>query len=181
MQPLDADFHAGGIGHVDDHLARADNGRLELADLVALRQIGIKIIFPVEHRFKIDPRIEPKPGADRLLDALFVDYRQHAGHRRVHQGHMGIGLAAECRRSAREQLGLRGHLGMNFHADDDLPVAGGAFDQFGLRGGRTHSIFPSRAAALFRLETGPAPAPHRRRICAALTCGNRKGLRALAR
>ena len=37
---------------------------------------------------------------------------------------------------------------MNFHADDDLPVAGGAFDQFGLRGGRTHSIFPSRAAAL---------------------------------
>jgi hypothetical protein len=39
-----------------------------------------------------------------------------------------VGLAAELGRGAGEQLGVGRHLGMDFHADDDFPVAGGALE-----------------------------------------------------
>ena len=51
VQPLDADRHGLAVGQVDDDLALADDRRLVLADLVALRQVGIEIVLPVEHRF----------------------------------------------------------------------------------------------------------------------------------
>ena len=44
---------------------------------------------------------------------------------------MRVGFAAEFRRGAGEQLGLRIDLGMDFHADDHFPVAGRALDQLG--------------------------------------------------
>ena len=51
MQALDADLHGLAIGHVDDDLALADDRRFVLADLIALRQIGIEIVLAVEDRF----------------------------------------------------------------------------------------------------------------------------------
>ena len=33
---------------IDDHLALADDRALVLADLIALRQVGIEIVLPVE-------------------------------------------------------------------------------------------------------------------------------------
>jgi hypothetical protein len=68
-------------------LALADDRLLVLADLVALRQVGIEIVLAVEHRALVDLRLEAEPGAHRLLDAFLVDHRQHAGHRRVDQRH----------------------------------------------------------------------------------------------
>ena len=50
MQPLDADPDGVAVRQVDDDLALADDRRLVLADLVALRQIRIEIVFAVEHR-----------------------------------------------------------------------------------------------------------------------------------
>ncbi len=50
MQPLDADGDGLAVREIDDHLALADDRRLVLADLVALRQVGIEIILAVEHR-----------------------------------------------------------------------------------------------------------------------------------
>ena len=114
---------------VDHHLALAHDRRLVLADLIALRQVGIEIVLAVEHRLQIDPRLEPEAGAHRLRDAFLVDHRQHARHGGVDQRDMRVGLAAELGRGAGEQLGLRRHLGMDLHADDDFPVAGRAFDQ----------------------------------------------------
>ncbi len=75
---------------------------LELRDLIALRQIGIKVVLSVEHGVQIDLRFETQPRADRLRDAAFVDHRQHAGHGRIDQAHMAVRLAPELRRSARE-------------------------------------------------------------------------------
>ena len=129
VEPLDPDLHGLPVRNVDDDLALAHDRRFVLADLIALREVGIEIVLPVEHRFEIDLRVEPEAGAHRLPDALLVDDRQHPRHRRVDQRHVGIRLAAEFGGGAGEQLGLRRYLGMDFQADDDLPVAGRPFDQ----------------------------------------------------
>ena len=115
---------------VDGYVALAHDRRLVLADLVALRQIRIEIILPVEHRFEIDLGVEAKAGAHRLTHAFRVDHRQHAGHGGIDQRHVRVRFAAECGRRAGKQLRLRGHLGMHLHADDHFPVAACAFDQF---------------------------------------------------
>jgi hypothetical protein len=59
--------------------------------------------------------------------AFLVDHRQHAGHRRIDEADIGVGGLAEFGRGAGKQLGvdLDGDLGMDFQADDELPVAGG--------------------------------------------------------
>ena len=129
MQPLDADDHPLATEEIDDDLALAHDRVFELADLIALGQIGIEIVFAVEHRPEIDLRLQAKPSADGLRDAALVDHRQHAGHGRVHQAHMRVGLAAEHRGRAGEQLSFRANLGMDFQPNDDLPRASGAFDQ----------------------------------------------------
>ena len=54
MQPLDANGDRLASLKIDDHLALAHDRRFVLADLIALRQIGIKIILAVEYRFQID-------------------------------------------------------------------------------------------------------------------------------
>ncbi len=61
MQPLDADAHALAVRQVDDHLALAHDGRLVLADLIALRQIRIEIVLPVEHRSGATVQLSSKP------------------------------------------------------------------------------------------------------------------------
>ena len=50
MQPLDADDDPLAAQEIDDDLAFADHRALVLGDLIALRQVGIEIVLPVEHR-----------------------------------------------------------------------------------------------------------------------------------
>ena len=124
MQPLDADGDGLAVRHRHHDLALAHDRRFVLADLIALRQVGIEIVLPVEHRAVIDLGVQAETGADRLADAFLVDHRQHPRHRGIDQRDMAVGLAAEFGRGAGKQLGLGGDLGMHLHADDDLPVAG---------------------------------------------------------
>ena len=140
MQALDPDRDALGRRHVDDHHALADDRVLVLRDLIALRQIGIEIILAVEDRAQIDLRLEPEAGADRLLDAFLVDDRQHAGHGGVDERDVIVWRAAILRRGAGEELGVARHLRVDFHADDDFPVARRAFDEFGGSRLRRHFI-----------------------------------------
>ena len=128
MQALDADLHRLAVD-VDLDLALADDRAACTGDLIALRQIGIEVVLAVEDALQVDLRLEAEAGAHRLRDAFRVDHRQHAGHRRVDQRDVAVGLGAECRRSAGEQLGVRGDLGMHLQADDDFPLAGRARDQ----------------------------------------------------
>ncbi len=117
-------WRSGPIG--DDDLALADDRILELRDLVALRQIRIEIVLAIEDRAVVDLRLQAKTGAHGLLDAFLVDDGQHAGHGGIDQRHIGVRRIAERRRCSGKQLGLACHLGMDFHADDHFPVAGGA-------------------------------------------------------
>ena len=132
MQPLDADDHALAAEEIDHDLALANDRALILADLIALRQVGIEIVLPVEHRIEVDLGFQPEPGADGLRDAACVDHRKHPGHGGIDQAHMAVRLAAELGRGAGEQLGVGGDLRMHLHADHHLPLAGGALDEIAL-------------------------------------------------
>src|SRR5690242_8463766 len=129
MKPLDTDDHTLTAEEIDDDLALADEWVLVLADLIALRQVWIKIVLPVEDRVEIDLCLQRKPGADCLRKAALVNDGKHSGHGGIDQAHMRVWLAAELGRSAGEQLGVGGDLGMHFHADHHLPLTGGAFDK----------------------------------------------------
>ena len=120
MQPLDANLHRLAVGLDFDH-AFADNGVLVLADLVALRQIGIKVVLAVENRAIVDFGLQTEPSANGLRHAFLIDHGQHARHRRIHQRHMRIGFGPERGGRPRKQFRLRVDLGVDFKPDHDLP------------------------------------------------------------
>src|SRR5262249_48462136 len=146
MKPLDADDHTLAAEEIDDDLALADERILVLADLIALRQVWIKIVLPIENRIEIDLRLQPEPGADRLPKAALVNDWKHSGHGGIDQAHMRVRLAAELGRSAGEQLGVGGDLGMHFHADHHLPLSGGAVDEIRFFGLLIHAGLTSLGA-----------------------------------
>ena len=131
MQAFDPHGEAGAVVTFHQDLALADNGILELADLVALGQVGIEIVLPVEPAGQIDLRPQAQPGADGLLDAESVQDRQHARHGCVHQADLRIGACPKADGCAGEELGLGGHLGVDLKSQDDFPRPGPALDQFG--------------------------------------------------
>ena len=116
---------------IDLDLAFAHDGVGKLADLIALREVGIEIVLPVEPAVGVDLCLQAKTGADGLLHAEPVDHRQHARHRCVHQGDIAVGVGTKGGRRAREQLGVGRHLRMDFEPHDDFPVASVAFDAEG--------------------------------------------------
>ncbi len=135
MDTLDAD-HLGAAVRVllvqhDLDLPLSHDRVIELTDLIALRQIGIEIILPVEARPFVDLRLDRHAGADRLANALAIGDRQHAGHGRIDQADLRVRLCPEGSRRAGKQLGIRRHLRMDFQADHDLPLAGCALDAIG--------------------------------------------------
>src|SRR5947209_44752 len=156
VQPFDADLDAVAIIEVDRELGLAHDWLLVLADLIALRQVGEEIVLAVEHRAQIYLRVQAEPGADRLPDAFLIDDRQHAGHRRVHQRDVAVGLAAEFGRGAGKQFRVRGDLGVDLKPDHHLPIAARAPDQF--RACRAHDRSPCRnAEAMFSHSASTDP------------------------
>src|SRR5262249_2049152 len=61
MQPLDPDLHGLAVGQIDDDLALAHERRFVLADLIALRQIGIKVVLAVDTDFRLIRALSPRP------------------------------------------------------------------------------------------------------------------------
>ena len=100
VQALDADCHRLFAVRLNFNLALADDLVLVLADLIALRQIGIEIVLPVEPAPRVDLCVEAKARAHGLLDAELIDHRQHAGHRRVHERDVCVWIAAISRARA---------------------------------------------------------------------------------
>ena len=135
VDALDADAAGDAGAHVDDDLSLAHDGLVQLADLIALRQVGIEIVLAIECAAQVDLGLQAQAGAHRLRHAEFVDDRQHARHGRVDEGHVAVGLGAKACRRAGKQLGIRCDLGVNLQPDHQLPIALRALDHFGLRGG----------------------------------------------
>ena len=130
MDALDADTSWPRPPSVDQdlNLALADERMVELADLIALRQIRVEIILPVEARPGIDLRIERHAGAHRLADAFLIGHRKHAGQRGVDKATCVFGSAPNSVAAPEKSLALLGDLGMDLEPDHDLPFAGCALN-----------------------------------------------------
>ena len=97
MQPRDADGFRTAIRQFNINRAFANDGMRVLADLIALRQIGIEVILAIKTGPEIDLGIQAKPGAHGLRHAFAVDHRQHAGEARINEGNLRIGFRTESR------------------------------------------------------------------------------------
>ena len=113
--------------HLEQDAGKSMHDQHPTMSYVDLNRSGVALMEIVS---KPDMRSsdEAKAGAHGLLDAFLVDDRQHARHRRIDQRDIGVRRLAEFRRGAGEELRIGEDLCMHLHADDHLPVAGGAGD-----------------------------------------------------
>ncbi len=121
----------GAVAKLHEHFALTHDRVVKLADLVALRQVGIEVVLAVKSRDKVDLGFQPKPCAHGLCDAFFVDDGQHAGHACVHKGHVAVRLGAKERGGPGKQLGPGRDLSVHLKANHQFPIAGGSGDDFG--------------------------------------------------
>ena len=85
MQTCNADCFRAAIRQVDFNLTLANNRVQELRNLVALRQVGLEIILPLENGGLVDLRVQTETGANSLLDTIFIQNGKHPRHRRINQ------------------------------------------------------------------------------------------------
>mmetsp|Transcript_6545 Transcript_6545/g.11293 ORF Transcript_6545/g.11293 Transcript_6545/m.11293 type:complete len:246 (+) Transcript_6545:1091-1828(+) len=134
VDALDPDGARKAFAQFHQYFAFADDRVVKLTDLIALRQVRVEVVLPIEGRGEVDLCLQAQARTHRLCHAGLVDDGQHTGHACVHEGHVGVRLGAEFGRGTREQLGVGGDLRMNLHPDHKLPILLGARDHAGFRG-----------------------------------------------
>jgi len=135
VNPLDPHQTRDAGRQVNQHLAHSHDGMVKLADLIALRQVGVEIVLAVKGRGQVDLRLQAQPGAHRLFNAKLVDHRQHPRHRGIDEGDVRIRLGPDLCGRPREQFGPAGDLGVNLHPDHQFPIALRPGNDFRFRGG----------------------------------------------
>ena len=128
VDPFDADGAALAVLKVDGQLPLAHDRVIELRNLIALRQVGVEVVLAVEDAVEVDLGLDAKTRAHGLSHAFLIQHGQHARQRGIDQRNVVVGRLAESGRGPGEQLGFRQHLRMDFHADDNFPLAGLALD-----------------------------------------------------
>ena len=104
--------------------AAFDDRQRELADLVALGQIGIEVILAVETVDPVQPGANCESEADAAFHRPLVEHRQYAGQGDIDLAGLRVGRRAEGDGRAGEDFGLGGELGMHFQPDDGFPLHG---------------------------------------------------------
>ena len=117
------------------HFSALHDRNFKLADLIALGQIGVEIVFAGKDAALGHMRIDGQPKFDGTLHSAHVHDGQRAGQRQIDGAGLRVGFGAKCGGSAAENLALRGELGVGFKADDDFV----ALDEFGGIHGQTPS------------------------------------------
>ncbi len=139
---------------------------LELADLVALGQVGVEVVLAGKNAARRHMGTNGQAELDGAFDRALVHHRQCAGQRQVHRAGLRVRLGTEGGGGTAENLALGGELGMGFKADDDFITrhqrAGGAALLLGFKGvhnGLAHLKCPP---AWRRASPSPAAggAPH---------------------
>ena len=108
------------VAHEKRHLAALHHRDLELADLVALGQVGIEVVLAREHAARRDGRAERQAELDGAFDCAPVHDRQRARQCQIDGAGLGIGLGAEGGRRAAEDFARGRQLRMRLEADDDF-------------------------------------------------------------
>ena len=124
LDPDDLVFRDAGLFIcIDQQLPFTHDRMVQLADLIALRKIGIKVVLAIEPAVFVDLRLDCHAGTHGLADAFAVGNRKHAGHRSIDEADLRVGLGTESRAGTAEQLGVGRDLRVDFQADHDFPFA----------------------------------------------------------
>ena len=83
------------VTHFNEDFTFTDNRMVQLADLIALWQVRVEIVFAVKGRKFVYFSFQAKPSAHGLSDTFFIDHWQHARHAGIHKGHIRVGLSAK--------------------------------------------------------------------------------------
>ena len=112
---------------VDERQAAALGERaIELADLVALRQIGVEVVLAREDGGLPQVAVEGESQRGREVDRLTVQERQRSGIPETDRTDQGVGIGAETVLTAAEDLAAGLQMDMDFQPDDRLPCRHGA-------------------------------------------------------
>ncbi len=93
-----------------------------LADLVALRQVGVEVVLAREDRGGMDLAAQRRGERDGQVDGMAVDHRQGARVSQAHRADQGVRLGPEPVGAPAEHLALRQQLDMDLQPDDRLIV-----------------------------------------------------------
>ena len=113
----------GDVADEELDAAALDDRRLVLADLVALRQVGVEVVLAREDRHRRDRRADRQAEADRPLDGAAIGDRQRAGQGEIDRRRLRVRRGAERGRRAAEDLRAGRQLRVGLDADHDLEAA----------------------------------------------------------
>ena len=91
-----------------------------LRNLVALGQIGIKVVFAREDRALAHLAVERQRGQRGKLDGLLVQHGQRSGQPQANRANVGVRIRAEPVGATAKRLGRREQLHVHFEADHGL-------------------------------------------------------------
>ena len=115
---VDADALRTGR-RLDRHPAAQAERMRVLRDLIVLRHIRIKIVFPVKGAVAADRAPQHQAGEDRQPNRLAVHHRQRARIPHANRTHRGVGFLAEGQAAPAKHLGRRLELDMRLQTDGD--------------------------------------------------------------
>ena len=106
---------------VDLQPAVAGDRQVVLRDLIALDQVGVGVVLPIELVALVDGAIQGQTGEDRGIDSRLVDHRQHAGHPHADRADPRVGRRRLIVGGAvAEHLAAGQELCVDLEADDRL-------------------------------------------------------------
>ena len=118
------------VDHLQEPVGR--ERQVELADLIALRQVGVEVVFPVPLGKPGDPAVEGEGRLEGEFEGVAVHHRQRAGQAEAGRADLRVGRGAEFRGAAAEEFREGLQLHVHFQADDRREGRGGG------SGGRVH-------------------------------------------
>ena len=119
VQARDADalFFAANL---DIYMAVLGERLVILRDLVALRQVGIKIVFPRKDGNFIDTALQSHCRQGREFHRLPVQHRQSSRESQAYRAHIGVWRIAKARRTRAKDFRSGQQLYVDFESDDRL-------------------------------------------------------------
>ena len=103
---------------LDVDITTSAYGQFVLANLIALGQIGIKIVFTSKDARRCDRAVGSQACFDCKLNDLFVEHRQNSRKSGAYRAGVLIRFATELGRTTAEDLRLCEQLGVNFESND---------------------------------------------------------------
>ena len=122
-----------------------------LRDLIALGQVGIKIILAREDRSLVDVQSQRQRCARAEFDRAPIQHRQRARQTETHGTRVRVGRVAKMRRAAAKDFRRGVQLRMDLEADDGFP--GVHSFRFQVKGSCPHSYASTRRMGSFDNKT----------------------------